>query len=138
MDGDAAVRGDPVRAVRQERELHHPDLEGDGAPPLEQRQRRAQINGTTNLVHGWWPDKLPLPGPGKLLDEPPDDRDAAVEAVSRRVLGRPPQRAERRAAEALLSGTQLPRTFRSGSWEQEETVALVATLLLSSPAHLAR
>jgi hypothetical protein len=54
------------------------------------------------------------------------------------VLGRPPQRAERRAAEALLSGTQLPTSFRPGSWEQEETVALVATLLFSSPAHLTR
>jgi uncharacterized protein (DUF1800 family) len=96
------------------------------------------LNGTTNLVHGWWPDKLALPGPGKLLDERPDDRDATIEAVSRRVLGRSPQRAERRAAEALLSGTQLPASFRPGSWEQEETVALVATLLLSSPAHLTR
>jgi uncharacterized protein (DUF1800 family) len=117
--------------------------EPDGYPDVAAAWRSPasaleDLNGTTNLVHGWWPDKLPLPGPGKLLDEPPDDRDAAVEAVSRRVLGRPPQRAERRAAEALLSGTQLPRTFRSGSWEQEETVALVATLLLSSPAHLAR
>jgi uncharacterized protein (DUF1800 family) len=96
------------------------------------------LNATANLVHGWWPDRLDLPGPGKLLDDPPDNRDDTIEAVARRVLGRDPGRAERNAVRALLAGTELPTTFRKGTWEQEETVALAATLLLSSPAHLSR
>jgi uncharacterized protein (DUF1800 family) len=96
------------------------------------------LNGTANLVHGWWPDRLPLPGPGKLLDDPPTNRADTVEAVGRQVLGRDPTRAERSAADTLLGGTDLPTTFRRGTWEQEETVALAATLFLSSPAHLTR
>ena len=75
---------------------------------------------------------------GTLVTPPPATRVAAVEAVGRRVLGRPPTAAERAAAEALLAATDLPVTPARGSWQQRETVGLIATLLLSSPAALAR
>jgi uncharacterized protein (DUF1800 family) len=97
-----------------------------------------QLNATSALVHGQWPERLGLPGPGRLLAEKPGDRDGVVDAVARRVLGRAPTAAERAGARALLEGTRLPATFRAGSAEQEETVALVATLLLCSPSHLTR
>ena len=97
-----------------------------------------QFNATTGLVHGGWPEKLALPGPERLLAKAPADRAATVDAVARRVLGRAATSSERRAARTLLEGTRLPATFRTGSGEQRETVALVATLLLSSPTHLTR
>jgi hypothetical protein len=45
---------------------------------------------------------------------------------------------ERAAAEKLLVDSQLPGTLARGSWEQKETIGLVATLLLCSPAALRR
>jgi hypothetical protein len=97
-----------------------------------------QLNTTSSLVHAWWPTTLGLPGPGRLLENAPRDRAAVIEAVGRRVLGRPPSSSERSAARTLLSGTRLPESFGDGSWEQEETIALAATLFLTSPTHLSR
>jgi uncharacterized protein (DUF1800 family) len=97
-----------------------------------------QLNATTGLVHGGWPEKLALPGPGRLLAKAPADRGATVDAVARRLFGRTATPAERAAARTLLEGSRLPATFRAGSEEQRETVALVATLLLTSPTHLTR
>jgi hypothetical protein len=58
--------------------------------------------------------------------------------VARRVLGRAPTSAERASARTLLSGTRLPATFADRSWEQDETIALAATLFLLSPSQLSR
>ena len=96
------------------------------------------FNTTASLVHGWYPDRLVLPGPKGLLARPPSTRTAAIDAVAVQVLGRRPTAAEKSAAAVLLAGTTLPTTLRPGSWEQQETVALTAVLLLSSPAHLTR
>jgi uncharacterized protein (DUF1800 family) len=74
----------------------------------------------------------------RVLDDPPTERDDVIEAVARRVLGRAPSPAERSGARTLLAGTRLPERFRAGSPEQDDTVALAATLLLTSPAHLVR
>jgi uncharacterized protein (DUF1800 family) len=98
----------------------------------------AQFNAAASLVHGWWPSKLSIPGPKKLLTSPPRTRDGVIAAVSQRVLGRAPTTKERAAARTLMAGTKLPSSFSQGSWEQQETIALTATLLLSSPAHLTR
>jgi uncharacterized protein (DUF1800 family) len=98
----------------------------------------AQFNSTAGLVQGWWPNKLVLPGPKKLLTSPPRTRSGVIVAVSRKVLGRRPTARETAAARKLLAGTSLPASFGAGSWEQQQTVALVTTLLLSSPAHMTR
>jgi uncharacterized protein (DUF1800 family) len=97
-----------------------------------------QLNTVSSLVHAWWPTKLGLRGPRALLQDPPGDRNAVIEAVARRVLGRAPTPAERSSARTLLSGTRLPASFADRSWEQEETIALVATLFLLSPSQLSR
>jgi len=73
-----------------------------------------------------------------LLATPPATRTAAIEAVGRRVLGRPPSAAERAAATTLLTAAKLPEALGRGTWQQQETVGLVATLFLSSPAALTR
>jgi uncharacterized protein (DUF1800 family) len=96
------------------------------------------FNTTANLVHGWYPNKLVLPGAKGLLTNPPTTRAATVDAVATKVLGRKASAAERNGAATLLAGTKLPATFKAGSWEQQETVALTTLLLLSSPAHLVR
>jgi uncharacterized protein (DUF1800 family) len=93
-----------------------------------------QFNGTAAMVHGWWPTSLKLPGPKKILAKPPKTRNAVIDAVGRKVLGRKPHAQEASAARRLLAGTKLPTSFGAGSWEQQETVALTATLFLSSPA----
>jgi uncharacterized protein (DUF1800 family) len=96
------------------------------------------FNTAAQLVHAWWPASLVNPGPAKLLRTPPATRAAAIEAVGQRVLGRAPTAAERAAAAKLLSETQLPSRLVRGSWEQKETVGLIATLLLCSPAAMSR
>jgi hypothetical protein len=97
----------------------------------------ALFDVTSGLAHGRSPAGLRLPRPGRLADGA-TDRDGVVGAVARRVLGRAPSSRETGAARLLLSATRLPDTFRAGSAEQEQTAALVATLLLTSPAHLVR
>ncbi|HEX2805614.1 MAG TPA: DUF1800 domain-containing protein, partial [Kineosporiaceae bacterium] len=97
-----------------------------------------QFNADAQLVHAWWPKHLQNPGPTKLLRTPPRTRAAAIEAVGARVLGRPLTAQEQAATAALLAASQLPTTLPAGSWEQKETVGLIATLLLNSPAHLTR
>jgi uncharacterized protein (DUF1800 family) len=97
-----------------------------------------QFNIATAIVHGWWPTKLDLPGPAKLLATPPRTASGVVDAVARRLLGRAPTATERDAGRRLLASTRLPASFARGSWEQQESIALVATLLLNSPAHLVR
>jgi len=89
-------------------------------------------------VHGWWPKDLKLPGSEKLLPKAPHSRSATIDAVAHRVLGRAATAQERSAANALLSGTPLKSGFSTGSWDQQETAALVACLLLASPAFLER
>jgi uncharacterized protein (DUF1800 family) len=98
----------------------------------------AQFNSTAALVQGWWPSALNLPGPKKLLSNPPRTRSGVIVAVARKVLGRRPSAKESAAARKLLAGTKLPSSFGAGSWEQQQTVALVTTLFLSSPAHMTR
>jgi hypothetical protein len=61
-----------------------------------------------------------------------------ITAVGKKVLGRPPSTRERSAANTLLAGTRLPKSFTKGTYQQEETIALVATLFLSAPAHATR
>jgi hypothetical protein len=95
----------------------------------------ARFNGMTSMVHGWWPTALALPGPKGLLSDPPRTRTAVIDAVARKVFGRKASANEAQAARTLLAGTRLPPSFSTGSWEQQETVALTATLFLSSPAH---
>jgi uncharacterized protein (DUF1800 family) len=96
------------------------------------------FNTTANLVHGWYPNKLLLPGAKGLLTNPPTTRAATVDAVAMKVLGRKATASERSGAATLLAGTKLPTSFKAGSWEQQETVALTTLLLLNSPAHLMR
>jgi uncharacterized protein (DUF1800 family) len=96
------------------------------------------LNTTIGLVHGWWPKDLKLPGSEKLLPKAPHSRSATVDAVAHRVLGRAATAQERSAANALLSATPLKSGFSTGSWDQQETAALVACLLLASPAFLER
>jgi uncharacterized protein (DUF1800 family) len=96
------------------------------------------LNTTIGLVHGWWPKDLKLPGSEKLLPKAPHSRSATIDAVAHRVLGRAATAQERSAANALLSGTPLKSGFSTGSWDQQETAALVACLLLASPAFLER
>jgi uncharacterized protein (DUF1800 family) len=96
------------------------------------------FNSTANIVHGWYPNKLVLPGAKGLLSPAPTTRVAAIDAVAMKVLGRRATVTERNGAATLLAGTKLPATFKPGSWEQQETVALTTLLLLSSPAHLTR
>lgn len=97
-----------------------------------------QFNDTAALVRGWWPSTLVLPGPAQLLTDPPTDRDGLVDALARRLLGRPPTGREQSAARTLLDGTRIPGSVTAGSTPQTEAIALVATLLLSSPAHFLR
>ena len=94
------------------------------------------FNATTAMVHGWWPTKMGLPGPEKLLSTKPTTRTAVITAVGKKIFGRNPGKRERAAAVKLLAGTKLPTKFTAGSWEQHETIALTATLFLSAPAHL--
>jgi uncharacterized protein (DUF1800 family) len=96
------------------------------------------FNATTALVQGWWPTKLKLPGAAKLLANPPRTRSGVIAAVARKMLGRGPTGTESAAARKLLAGTTLPTTFAAGSYQQQQTVALVTILFLSSPKHLAR
>lgn len=96
------------------------------------------FNTTATMAHGWYPNKLVLPGAKGLLTNPPTTRAATVDAVAMKVLGRKATAAERNASAALLAGTKLPASFKAGSWEQQETVALTAVLLLSSPGHIVR
>ena len=98
----------------------------------------AQFNQSTTMVHGWWPTSLVLPGPKKLLTDPPRTRTGVIDAVAKKTLGRNPTARERSAAHTLLNGTKLPSSFGAGSYEQQETVALTTTLFLASPAHLTR
>jgi uncharacterized protein (DUF1800 family) len=99
----------------------------------------AKFNSTATMVHGWWPNALALPGPKKLLGaNPPNTRAAVITAVGRKVFGRKATRTEATAARTLLAGTRLPSSFRDGTWEQQETIALTATLFLSAPAHALR
>jgi uncharacterized protein (DUF1800 family) len=98
----------------------------------------SQFNSTAAMVQGWWPNALVLPGPKKLLSSTPRSRSGVITAVARQVLGRKPTAKESSAARKLLSGTKLPSSFGAGSWEQQQTVALVTILLLSSPAHMTR
>jgi uncharacterized protein (DUF1800 family) len=111
----------------------YPDVADDWQSPAS---ALAQFNTTATLVHGWWPTTLALPGPRKLLTNPPHTRSAVIQAVGAKVLGRKPTTREVSAARTLLAGTKLPSSFGAGSWEQQETVALTTTLFLSSPAHL--
>jgi uncharacterized protein (DUF1800 family) len=97
-----------------------------------------QFNGIAGVVHGWWPDKLGLVDPKRLVTSSPRTADAAVKAASRRVLWRAPSAAEHDAAIKLLAGSRLPKRYGKKSWEQQEAVALTATLLLNSPAFLSR
>jgi uncharacterized protein (DUF1800 family) len=97
-----------------------------------------QLNLAAALVHGWWPTKLVLPGPKKLLAKPPRNRTAVIDSVGKKVLGRLPTAQETSAAAALLGSTRLPKSFGSRTWEQEESMALTATLLLTSPDFLTR
>jgi hypothetical protein len=94
------------------------------------------FNSTTAMVHGWWPTKMGLPGPEKLLSTKPTTRAAVITAVGKKVFGRSPGKRERAAAVKLLAGTKIPASFKAGSWEQHETISLTATLFLSAPAHL--
>ncbi|GLY17871.1 DUF1800 domain-containing protein [Kineosporia rhizophila] len=94
------------------------------------------FNSTTAMVHGWWPSKMSLPGPEKLLGKKPTTRAGVITAVGKKIFGRNPTKRERSAAVTLLNGTKLPKTFNANSWEQHETIALTATLFLSAPAHL--
>ncbi|GAB6901598.1 DUF1800 domain-containing protein [Kineosporia succinea] len=94
------------------------------------------FNSTTAMVHGWWPSKMVLPGPEKLLSTKPTTRAGVITAVGKKVFGRTPGRRERSAANQLLAGTKLPTSFTTGSWEQHETIALTTTLFLAAPAHL--
>ncbi|GAB3238924.1 DUF1800 domain-containing protein [Kineosporia babensis] len=94
------------------------------------------FNSTTAMVHGWWPTKMQLPGPEKLLAKKPTTRAGVITAVGKKVFGRGPTERERSAAVTLLNGTKLPKTFNADSWEQHESIALTATLFLSAPAHL--
>jgi uncharacterized protein (DUF1800 family) len=98
----------------------------------------AHFNSSAQLAHGWWPQGLVNPGPGKLLRARPTTRAAVIEAVGTRLFGRALTSAERAAATKLLASTKLKPTFAAGSWEQKETIGLVTTLLLNSPAHLMR
>ncbi len=97
-----------------------------------------QLNLSAALVHGWWPTKLVLPGPKKLLAKPPRNRTAVIDSVGKRVLGRLPTVQERAAAAALLGATKLPSSFGARTWEQEESMALTAVMLLTSPDFLTR
>jgi uncharacterized protein (DUF1800 family) len=96
------------------------------------------INDTSGLVHAWWDQSLKLPGPKKLLPKAPANRAAAIDAVSRRLLGRLPTSAEKVAAATLLASTDLPKTFNRPGYQREETIALIALLLFNSPAFLTR
>jgi len=96
------------------------------------------INLTSALVHGWWPDKLGLPGAKKLLAKPPANRSATIDAVGRKVLGRLPTAQERTAVNQLLASTELPTSYRNDAWGREETAALSALVLMTSPAFLSR
>ncbi len=98
----------------------------------------AQFNSAASLVHGWWPDKLDNPTATKLLSSAPRNREAVIDAVGRKLFGRKPTSKEHSAARSLLAGTSLPSTFAKGTYQQQETIALVATLFLQSPAHLTR
>lgn len=98
----------------------------------------ALFNSTTAMVHGWWPNKLGLPGAKGLLAHPPHSRGATIDAVAEKVYGRHASSREKKAAGALLAGTDLPSTFTAGSYQQTETAALVATLFLMSPGHTLR
>jgi hypothetical protein len=95
----------------------------------------AQFNATATIVQGWWPTTLDLPTAKGLVTSPGHSRSAVIEAVGRKMLGRKPTATETAAARKLLSGTKLPTSFGSGSYEQQQTTALTTTLFLSSPAH---
>ncbi|GLY28925.1 DUF1800 domain-containing protein [Kineosporia sp. NBRC 101731] len=87
--------------------------------------------------------RLKNPGFVGFLKNPPTNRTAAVTATARKLLGRNPTTAERKAVTTLLNsatlgGQKLPTTFTAGSQQQRETIYLTAMLLLSSPAHLTR
>ncbi|MBT0772090.1 DUF1800 domain-containing protein [Kineosporia sp. J2-2] len=94
------------------------------------------FNTTTAMVHGWWPNKMTLPGPEKLLSTKPTTRAAVITAAGKKVFGRTPTARERSAANTLLTGTKLGTSFSAGSWDQKETIALTVSLFLSAPAHL--
>jgi len=98
----------------------------------------AQFNSAAQLAHGWWPKSVANPGPAKLAATPPRTRTAAIASIGQKVLGRAPSAVERNAAAKLLAASQLPSTLADGSWEQRETMGLIATLFLTSPAHLTR
>ena len=98
----------------------------------------SQFNAAAQLAHAWWPKNVRNPGPSRLAPTPPRTRAEAIESVGRHLLGRRPSAGETAAAGALLGASQLPAKLANGSWEQKETMGLIATLLLNSPAHLTR
>ena len=61
-----------------------------------------------------------------------------VDAVSRKVLGRLPTAQEKAALNTLLASTKLPRSYPHEAWAREETGALAAIMLMTSPTFLSR
>ncbi len=115
----------------------------DGYPDLARKWQSPaaaleMINHTSSLVHAWWPNKIGLPGPKKLLPKPPGNRAASIDAVSRKVLGRLPTAQEKAALNTLLASTKLPRSYPHEAWAREETGALAAIMLMTSPTFLSR
>jgi uncharacterized protein (DUF1800 family) len=96
------------------------------------------INHTSSLVHNWYPTTIGLPGPAKLLAEQPGNRAATIDAVSRKVLGRLPTAQEKAAVNTLLAATKLPSSYRTEAWGRDETAALTAIVLMTSPTFLSR
>ena len=112
----------------------YPDTAGSWQSPAA---ALALFNSTTAMVHGWWPNKLDLPGKDLLVHKP-HSRSASIDAVAELVYGRHATAREKKAAGTLLAGTDLPTTFTAGSYQQTETAALIATLFLMSPGHTLR
>ncbi|MFZ0160788.1 MAG: DUF1800 domain-containing protein, partial [Kineosporiaceae bacterium] len=96
------------------------------------------INHTSALVHNWWPTTIGLPGPKKILAKPPANRASTIDAVSRNVLGRLPTTQEKAAVNTLLASTKLPSSYANEAWAREETAALAAIVLMTSPTFLSR
>jgi uncharacterized protein (DUF1800 family) len=93
------------------------------------------VNTTMTLVQGWWPKHLDIPSPDAQYPSDPSSRAEVLAAVTGKLFNRAPTETETKALDEVLAESDWSRTaLRSGSWQQQQTLAVATTLLLSSPA----
>jgi uncharacterized protein (DUF1800 family) len=117
------------------REEGYADVAGVWKTPAAALQH---LTSTARLARGRWPEGLANPGPDKLIDTRPGTRTALIGAVGSAILGRAPTAVEKASATALLASAKVPAKLAAAGTGQREAVALVAALLLNSPAVVMR